>query len=215
MYKVSYVQCPFLLTSSDNEATKPTTLFFYENINAYVDLPSSTYWIVLKFTGRNNNYQRSCIAVPTNADFSSPVYESNSRYVKFGVQTYMPKWTGAETNDISGNKYVGNVVLPTKDIYDIKVYYSTSLQIDTDHSDVTLIPEIKPVVYVTDENRDIVTSSASWADYLNPVFVSYNSYTTNDLTEVEMTTVGKPASASVDNRDVQYGAQTWTPNYNN
>jgi|TARA_R110000824_G_scaffold2398_1_gene11209 hypothetical protein len=215
MYKVSYVQFPFLLTSSDNEATKPTTLFFYENINAYVDLPSSTYWIVLKFTGRNNNYQRSCIAVPTNADFSSPVYESNSRYVKFGVQTYMPKWTGAETNDISGNKYVGNVVLPTKDIYDIKVYYSTSLQIDTDHSDVTLIPEIKPVVYVTDENRDIVTSSASWADYLNPVFVSYNSYTTNDLTEVEMTTVGKPASASVDNRDVQYGAQTWTPNYNN
>tara|TARA_R100000988_G_C3985202_1_gene159273 strand:- start:147 stop:794 length:648 start_codon:yes stop_codon:yes gene_type:complete len=215
MYKASYVQFPFLLTSSDNEATKPTTLFFYENINAYVDLPSSTYWIVLKFTGRNNNYQRSCIAVPTNADFSSPVYESNSRYVKFGVQTYMPKWTGAQTVDTSGNKYIGNVVLPTKDIYDIKVYYSTSLQIDTDHADVTLIPEIKPVVYVTDENRDIVTSSASWADYLNPVFVSYNSYTTNDLTEVEMTTVGKPASASVDNRDVQYGVQTWTPNYNN
>ena len=39
--------------------------------------------------------------------------------------------------------------------------------------------------------------------------------TTNDLTEVEMTTLGKPASASVDNRDVQYGVQTWTPNYNN
>ena len=193
----------------------PTTLFFYENINAYVDLPSSTYWIVLKFTGRNNNYQRSCIAVPTNADFSSPVYESNSRYVKFGVQTYMPKWTGAQTVDISGNKYIGNVVLPTKDIYDIKVYYSTSLQIDTDHSDVTLIPEIKPVLYVTDENRDIVTNPTDWANYLNPVFVSYNSYTTNDLTEVEMTTVGKPASASVDNRDVQYGVQTWTPNYNN
>ena len=30
-----------------------------------------------------------------------------------------------------------------------------------------------------------------------------------------MTTVGKPASASVDNRDVQYGVLTWTPNYNN
>jgi hypothetical protein len=27
--------------------------------------------------------------------------------------------------------------------------------------------------------------------------------------------LGKPASASVDNRDVQYGVQTWTPNYNN
>jgi len=215
MYKVNYVRFPFLLSSSADESTMPTTLFFYENINAYVDLPSSTYWIVLKFTGRNNNYQRSCIAVPTNADFSSPVYESNSRYVKFGVLTWMPKWTGTQTSDISSSKYIGNVVLPTKDIYDIKVYYSTSLQIDTDHSDVTLIPEIKPVLYVTDENRDIVTNPTDWADYLNPVFVSYNSYTTNDLTEVEMTTVGKPASASVDNRDVQYGVQTWTPNYNN
>tara|TARA_R100000353_G_scaffold128946_1_gene91550 strand:- start:138 stop:785 length:648 start_codon:yes stop_codon:yes gene_type:complete len=215
MYKVSYVRFPFLVSSSADESTMPTTLFFYENINAYVDLPTSTFWIVLKFTGRNNNYQRSCIAVPTNDDFSSPEYESNSRYVKFGVKTYMPKWTGDENNDITGNKYVGIVVLPTVGIYDVKVYYSTSYTIDTDHADMTLIPEIKPVLYVTDENRDIVTNAVSWANYLNPVFTSYNSYTTNDLTEVEMNSVGKPASASVDNRDVQYGVQTWTPNYNN
>ncbi len=205
MYKADLVLFPF----TENY------LWFYENLNAYVDLPSSTYWIVLKFTGRNNNYQRSIIARPTNANFSSPVYESNNRYVKFGCTVWMPKWTGTQIMDISGNKYVGNVVLPTKDIYDIKVYYSTSLEIDTDDSDVTLIPEIKPILYVTDENRDIVTNSSSWADYLNPAFVSYNSYTTNDLTEVEMTTLGKPASASVDNRDVQYGVQTWTPNYSN
>ena len=182
------------------------TFWFYENLNAYVDLPSSTFWIVLKFTGRNNNYQRSIIARPTNADFSSPVYESNDRYVKFGFTAWMPRWdSGTQTVDTSGNKYTGNVVLPTKDIYDIKVYYSTSLEIDTDDSDVTLISEIKPVVLSTDENRDIVTNAANWANYLNPAFVSYNPYTTNDLTEVEMTTLGKPASASVDNRDVQYG----------
>ena len=87
-------------------------------------------------------------------------------------------------------------------------------RIDTDDDDVTLIPEIKPVLYATDENRDIVTHSANWANYLNPAFVTYDSYTTNDLTEVEMTSYGKPASASVDNTDVQYGVQTWTPNYN-
>ena len=142
--------------------------------------------------------------------------ESNDRYVKFGFSAWMPRWdSGTQTVDTSANKYTGNVVLPTKDIYDIKVYYSTSLQIDTDHSDVTLISEIKPVVLSTDENRDIVTNAANWANYLNPAFVTYNPYTTNDLTEVEMTTLGKPASASVDNRDVQYGVQTWTPNYNN
>jgi hypothetical protein len=204
MYKADFVLFPF------------GTFWFYENLNAYVDLPSSTFWIVLKFTGRNNNYQRSIIARPTNADFSSPVYESNDRYVKFGFTAWMPRWdSGTQTVDTSGNKYTGNVVLPTKDIYDIKVYYSTSLEIDTDDSDVTLISEIKPVVLSTDENRDIVTNAANWANYLNPAFVSYNPYTTNDLTEVEMTTLGKPASASVDNRDVQYGVQTWTPNYTN
>ena len=204
MYKADFVLFPF------------GTFWFYENLNAYVDLPSSTFWIVLKFTGRNNNYQRSIIARPTNADFSSPVYESNDRYVKFGFTAWIPRWdSGTQTVDTSANKYTGNVVLPTKDIYDIKVYYSTSLQIDTDHSDVTLISEIKPVVLSTDENRDIVTNAANWANYLNPAFVTYNPYTTNDLTEVEMTTLGKPTSASVDNRDVQYGVQTWTPNYNN
>mgnify|MGYP003116740012 CR=1 FL=1 len=204
MYKADFVLFPF------------GTFFLYENLNAYVDLPSSTYWIVLKFTGRNNNYQRSIIARPTNADFSSPVYESNDRYVKFGFTAWIPRWdSGTQTVDTSANKYTGNVVLPTKDIYDIKVYYSTSLQIDTDHSDVTLIPEIKPVVLSTDENRDIVTNAANWANYLNPAFVTYGSYSDNDLTEVEMTTLGKPASASVDNRDVQYGVQTWTPNYSN
>ncbi len=204
MYKADFVLFPF------------GTFFLYENLNAYVDLPSSTFWIVLKFTGRNNNYQRSIIARPTNADFSSPVYESNSRYVKFGFTAWIPRWdSGTQTVDTSANKYTGNVVLPTKDIYDIKVYYSTSLEIDTDDSDLTLISEIKPVVLSTDENRDIVTNSANWTNYLNPAFVTYNPYTTNDLTEVEMTSVGKPASASVDNRDVQYGVQTWTPNYNN
>jgi|TARA_R110002020_G_scaffold79687_1_gene199457 hypothetical protein len=206
MYKADFVLFPFT----------QNYVWFYENLNAYVDLPSSTFWIVLKFTGRNNNYQRSIIARPTNADFSSPVYESNDRYVKFGFTAWMPKWnTDTQSNDSSANMSVGNAVLPTIDTYDIKVYYSTSSTKDTDSSDVTLIPEIKPVLLCTDENRDIVTNSANWADYLNPAFVSYNPYTTNDLTEVEMTSLGKPASASVDNRDAQYGVQTWTPNYTN
>ena len=205
MYKADFVLFPFT----------QNYVWFYENLNAYVDLPSSTFWIVLKFTGRNNNYQRSIIARPTNADFSSPVYESNDRYVKFGCTVYMPKWTGTQTMDLSGNAYGGTIVLPTIETYDVKVYYSTSFTIDTDHANITLIPEIKPVVYVTDENRDLVSHPANWADYLNPAFVTYNSYKTNDLTEVEMTSFGKPASASVDNRDVQYGVQTWTPNYTN
>jgi len=205
MYKADFVLFPFT----------QNYLSFYENINAYVDLPSSTFWIVLKFTGRNNNYQRSIIARPANNDFSSPVYDSNNRYVKFACSVFMPKWTGVQTMDLSGNAYGSSIVLPTIETYDVKVYYSTTFTIDTDHANMTLIPEIKPVVYVTDENRDIVTNSANWADYLNPAFVSYNPYTTNDLTEVEMTAFGKPASASVDNRDVEYGVQTWTPNYTN
>ena len=204
MYNCDFVLFPF------------ETVYFYENLQAYTTLPTSTYWIVLKVTGRNNNYQRSCIARPTNFDFVSPVYESNNRYVKFGINCWIPRWDNlAGSLDTLANKNVGNIEMPTKQIYDIKVYIATTRTIDTDHSDVTLIPEIKPVLYATDENRDLVSHPANWADYLNPAFVTYNSYTTNDLTEVEMTSFGKPASASVDNRDVEYGVQTWTPNYNN
>jgi hypothetical protein len=204
MYNCDFVLFPF------------ETVYFYENLQAYTTLPTSTYWIVLKVTGRNNNYQRSCIARPTNFDFVSPVYESNNRYVKFGINCWIPRWDNlAGSLDTLANKNVGNIEMPTKQIYDIKVYIATTRTIDTDHSDVTLIPEIKPVLYATDENRDLVSHPANWADYLNPAFVTYNSYKTNDLTEVEMTSFGKPASASVDNRDVEYGVQTWTPNYNN
>ena len=204
MYNCDFVLFPF------------ETVYFYENLQAYTTLPTSTYWIVLKVTGRNNNYQRSCIARPTNFDFVSPVYESNNRYVKFGINCWIPRWDNlAGSLDTLANKNVGNIEMPTKQIYDIKVYIATTRTIDTDHSDVTLIPEIKPVLYATDENRDLVSHPANWADYLNPAFVTYNSYTTNDLTEVEMTSFGKPASASVDNRDVEYGVQTWTPNYSN
>ncbi len=204
MYNCDFVLFPF------------ETVYFYENLQAYTTLPTSTYWIVLKVTGRNNNYQRSCIARPTNFDFVSPVYESNNRYVKFGINCWIPRWDNlAGSLDTLANKNVGNIEMPTKQIYDIKVYIATTRTIDTDHSDVTLIPEIKPVLYATDENRDLVSHPANWADYLNPAFVTYNSYKTNDLTEVEMTSFGKPASASVDNRDVEYGVQTWTPNYSN
>ena len=204
MYNCDFVLFPF------------ETVYFYENLQAYTTLPTSTYWIVLKVTGRNNNYQRSCIARPTNFDFVSPVYESNNRYVKFGINCWIPRWDNlAGSLDTLANKNVGNIEMPTKQIYDIKVYIATTRTIDTDHSDVTLIPEIKPVLYATDENRDLVSHPANWADYLNPAFVTYNSYKTNDLTEGEMTSFGKPASASVDNRDVEYGVQTWTPNYSN
>tara|TARA_R100000908_G_C3729826_1_gene129579 strand:+ start:357 stop:974 length:618 start_codon:yes stop_codon:yes gene_type:complete len=205
MYNCDFVLFPF------------ETVYFYENLQAYTTLPTSTYWIVLKVTGRNNNYQRSCIARDQpSPDYTSPSYTTTDRYVKFGINCWIPRWDNlAGSIDTSANKYVGNIETPTKQIYDVKVYIATTRTIDTDHADVTLIPEIKPVLYTTDENRDIVTNAANWADYLNPAFVTYNSYTTNDLTEVEMTSLGKPASASVDNRDVEYGVQTWTPNYTN
>ena len=198
MYKEEFINFPW----SQNY------VWFYENLNAYVDLPS-TYWILLKFKGRNNNYQRSIVARPTNGDFTSPVYESNDRYVKFGCIPWMAKWnTDEQERDRKPYHIIGNIVVPTKQFYDIEVYYRTDYELDT--AGATLIPEIKPVLYVTDQNRD---ANSYWDDYLNPAFVTYDSYTDNDLISVGMSDWGKPASASVDNRDVQYGTETWTLHY--
>ena len=103
MYNCDFVLFPF------------ETIFFYENLQAYTTLPTSTYWIGLKVTGRNNNYQRSCIARPTNFDFVSPVYEANDRYVKFGINCWIPRWdNSAGSIDTLANKNVGNIEMPTK-----------------------------------------------------------------------------------------------------
>ena len=204
MYKAEYTTSPLTLNY----------VYFYENISAYVDLPDTVYFL-LKFTGRDSNYQRSIVAYPANGDYTSPSYDRNNRYFKFGFRAYSPKTDGSEqTMDIKSVKLIGNVVLSPIGIYDVKVYYTTTYNSNSlSESAATLIPEIKPVVYVTDENR--VLLGANWTGYESPDFVTYTKYAENDLTDVSMSNYGKPASASVDNRDVEYGVQTWTPNYSN
>tara|TARA_R110002020_G_scaffold291708_4_gene507094 strand:- start:6581 stop:7153 length:573 start_codon:yes stop_codon:yes gene_type:complete len=177
-------------------------VYMYENISAYATIPDDNF-IMLKFRGITTNYQRTCICIPSNADYVNPTYENNSRYWKLHINPFAPNWGSAsQGNDVSAMRLVGKPILPPTETYNIEVYYRSDYALDT--ATATLIPELTPRIYVT--NEDLTYASDA------PV-VQYTEYANNDLTSVAMSSSGVPTSASVDNRDVEYGVQTWTPTY--
>lgn len=189
------------------DTTGAATLSFYENLNSY-SIPDGAR-IIIKFTGLQNNYQRSVLAVPTNADTADPTYDTNDRYWKLTWSYVVANnKTHALTHDIRANKLGGTVVLPAPGIYNIDLYYSTNDSainyLKTSSTYATHITQLQPRLYISS------TASAYTAD--NPA-VSYDEYASNDLIEVDMSAYGLPESADDDNRDAQYGVQTWTPNY--
>ena len=115
--------------------------------------------------------------------------------------------------DIVGKKLIGRVVLPADETYDITYYYDDSWSPITHNSSGVLvpteIPEVKSVLNVTQS-----ASVSGSIDATQPT-TFYNAYSDNDVVDTNMSQYGKPYSASVDNKDIEYGVQTWTPTYDN
>ena len=209
------------LNWSTISGTQPTTISMYVNLSSYVDPDvlsgngTDGNYIILKFRGRNTNYQRSIVAKPTTGVASNPQYTYNDRYwliqyeVYYPIASYIPG--GINNQELQAKKLLGKVLLPADETYDITYYYDDSWSPITHNSSgvlqVTEIPEIKSVLNVTQ------SANASGSPDATQPITYYNEYSSNDLVEVGMSGDGVPYSASVDNRDVEYGVQTWTPEY--
>ena len=190
-----------------NDIASAATVAFYENIGSY-SVPDGAR-ILLKFTGIKTNYQRSVLPVPTNADLDAPTYDTNNRYWKLTWGYIIPYTKAlALTHDIRANRLGGTVVLPAAETYNIDVYYSThttALQyLNTSSTYSTHIAQLQPRLYIDSTNAYYEANQPA---------VSYTEYANNDLTSVDMGIYGLPTSADDDNRDTEYGVQTWTPDY--
>jgi len=205
--------------------SQPTRVNMYVNLSSYVD-PTNIAgdgtdgkYIIIKFRGRNNNYQRSIVAIPTTGVSSNPQYTYNDRYWLIAYDVYFPLAAeipgGINNQDIVGKKLIGRVVLPADETYDISYYYDDTWSPITHNSSgvlqVTEIPEVKSVLNVT----QTANVSGSFGAVATDPTTFYNAYTDNDIVDTNMSQYGKPYSASVDNKDVEYGVQTWTPTYDN
>ena len=209
------------LNWSTISGTQPTTISMYVNLSSYVDPDvlsgngTDGNYIILKFRGRNNNYQRSIVAIPKTGVSSNPQYTYNDRYWLIAYDVYFPLAAeipgGINNQDIVGKKLIGRVVLPADETYDITYYYDDSWSPITHNSSGVLvpteIPEVKSVLNVTQS-----ASVSGSIDATQPT-TFYNAYSDNDVVDTNMSQYGKPYSASVDNKDIEYGVQTWTPEY--
>ena len=180
---------------------------FYENLKAYVDLPTDNY-LMLKFRGLSTGFQRSVICIPSNADFTNPTYDINDRYATFKIQLFNSNLASDEvTNrDTEGWRKTGYVVLTSPEMYEVKYYYRSdySLRINSTIVALTEIPELQSVLNLTRTVDSTIPAS--------PAVSYYTEYADNDVIAQNISTKGMPAEAD-DNRDVQYGVQTWTPIY--
>ena len=204
-------------------SSQPTRVNMYVNLSSYVNPTdiagdgTDGKYIIIKFRGRNNNYQRSIIAIPTTGVASNPQYTYNDRYWLIAYDVYFPLASeipgGLNNQDIVAKKLIGRVVLPADETYDITYFYDDTWSPITHNASgvlqVTEMPEIKSVLNVTQS-----ASVSGSMDSTQPT-TYYNAYADNDLVETNMNSYGKPYSDSVDNRDVEYGVQTWTPTYDN
>jgi len=204
-------------------SSQPTRVNMYVNLSSYVDPDvlsgngTDGNYIILKFRGRNNNYQRSIVAIPTTGVASNPQYTYNDRYWLIAYDVYFPLAAeipgGINNQDILGKKLIGRVVLPADETYDITYYYDDSWSPITHNSSGVLvpteIPEVKSVLNITQS-----ASVSGSIDATQPT-TFYNAYSDNDVVGTNMSQYGKPYSASVDNKDIEYGVQTWTPTYDN
>tara|TARA_R100000664_G_scaffold10000_3_gene16597 strand:+ start:137 stop:748 length:612 start_codon:yes stop_codon:yes gene_type:complete len=194
-------------------ASNPSVINLRINISSYIDDSTiSGKFIILKFRGRKTNFQRSCVAIPSNGSYSSPTYDNNSRYWTLTFKDYYPgaDYTpgGSFNVDTSVKRLLGIMVLPSDEIYDITYWYNSSWATNLGTGSAAVeITGISSILNVrTDPAVFTANPGAAALSY-------YTEYTENDLSSVDMSADGLPASASVDNRDVQYGTETWTPNY--
>lgn len=180
---------------------------FYENLKAYVDLPTDNY-LMLKFRGLSTGFQRSVICIPSNADFTNPTYDINDRYATFEVQLFNSNLAsiGGSNRDTEGWRKTGYVVLTSPEMYEVKYYYRSdySLRINSTIVALTEIPELQSVLNLTRTVDSTIPAS--------PAVSYYTEYADNDVISQNISTKGMPLEAD-DNRDVQYGVQTWTPTY--
>ena len=180
---------------------------FYENLKAYVDLPTDNY-LMLKFRGLSTGFQRSVICIPSNADFTNPTYDINDRYATFEIQIFNSNLAsvGGSNRDTEGWRKTGYVVLTSPEMYEVKYYYRSdySLRINSTIVALTEIPELQSVLNLTRTVDSTIPAS--------PAVSYYTEYADNDVISQNISTKGMPLEAD-DNRDVQYGVQTWTPTY--
>ena len=181
--------------------------YFYENLKAYVDLPTDNY-LMLKFRGLQTGFQRSVICIPSNADFTNPTYDINDRYTTFTIQLFNSNFAsdGTTPRDTEGWRKTGYVVLASPEMYEVKYYYRSdySLRIHSSIAALTEIPELQSILNLTRTADSTIPAS--------PAVSYYTEYADNDVISQDISTKGLPLEAD-DNRDVQYGVQTWTPTY--
>jgi hypothetical protein len=188
-----------------NSGSVNKDFYFYENLKAYVDLPTDNY-LLLKFRGLSTGYQRSCIATPSNGDYTNPTYDINDRYTLFKISMYAsPVTSGGVNLDTESARKLGLIVLSTPEMYEVKYYYRSdySLRIHSSIGALTEIPELQSLFNIT---REIDSS------YIQAPVSSYTEYADNDVTSQDITGKGLPAEED-NNTIVEYGVQTWTPTY--
>jgi hypothetical protein len=194
-------------------------------------------YIWLQFRGRKTNYQRIIIADVDSGFGSNPQYIHNDRYwkIRFGVYYPLANFIegGAANKDTLSQKLFGYVVLPADETYDIYFYYDTNATLqpyDTVGNLITGVTALgKLAVLNVNQSASLVYEGAGdgWVvkepDSTQPN-VLYRSFINNDLSFQYMSSKGKPRnttsaanyqlSGNLDNRDSEYGVQTWTPDYN-
>ena len=192
-------------------------------------------YIWLQFRGRKTNYQRIIIADVDSGFGSNPQYIHNDRYWKISFGVYYPLADfiegGAANKDILAQKLFGYVVLPANETYDIYFYYDTNASLKPYDLNGDLISSVtalgKQTVLSVNQNATWEYNSTSAKFEVvepdpNQPNVVYNEYNKNDNTFQYMTSFGKPRHTTSppnplvennDNRDAQYGVQTWTPDY--
>tara|TARA_R100000742_G_C4240448_1_gene60238 strand:+ start:51 stop:764 length:714 start_codon:yes stop_codon:yes gene_type:complete len=219
-------------------------VYMYINLSSIVGDPTlisgggtGGKYIWMQFRGRKTNYQRIIQADPDSGFGSNPQYIHNDRYwkISFGVYYPLAKFIegGAENKDILSTKLFGYVVLPADETYDIYFYYSYNASIQPYDTKGDLISGVNPLgklaVLNVNQSASLVYDGAGdgWEvqepDSTQPN-VLYRSFENNDLSFQYMSSKGKPRnntavanyqlSGDLDNRDAQYGVQTWTPDYN-
>lgn len=185
------------------------TLKMYPNLGSRVS--NSTIdgnFLLLKFRGRKTNFQRNVIAYPTSSEsYVTPTYDYNNRYWLIQLTITFATSGAIAGYDTKTARLASQLVLPIGDIYDIVYHYTTEL-------DLRKFPNATTISGISD-----VFAPTMDGDYSPPASsdtypsVYYTEYSENDLVSTALSVKGLPVDASVDNRDVEYGVQTWTPNY--
>jgi|TARA_R110002012_G_C11520850_1_gene599443 hypothetical protein len=210
--------------SNITESSNSRDVYLYVNFSSFTEPNAisgggtSGKYIIINFRGRNTNFQRNIIAKPTTGFSSNPQYTHNERYWLVYFKLYYPSANftpgGGGNVDYFAKRLLGEIVLPCDDTYDIKYYYDDTLSLTLyDGGGSLIVDEIEGVTSVLNVTQSATGLTGGTNPDTSVPIVFYTPYTDNDLTQEKLGAKGLPTDASVDNRDVQYGVQTWTPNY--